>query len=229
MTLRKQILGAVVLSFVCLSSIALAATPDPARDEIDSIVDLKSHRGEVVLLDFWASWCVPCRRSFPWMDSMVRKYRKDGLRVIAVNVDEQRAAAEDFLAGTDYDIEIAYDPGAILAEAWDLEAMPSSILFDRDGNAVFRHEGFSPSKAEEYEEHLIQLLEGIASPTQSGPESSDKRSGRGVRPWEKGLMALDFMALDADAVDLAWDDHIYFSREATSGGRSFGGGGCGCN
>lgn len=193
-----------------------------------SPVDLEQYRGKVVLLDFWASWCVPCRRSFPWMDSMARKYADRGLVVVAVGVDESREAADAFLEGMDSEIEIVYDPEGVLAEAWDLNAMPSSILFDRDGGAAFRHEGFSTADTAEYEQHLVQLLDGEATP-ELEQVASGRRSWRGVRPWEKGLMAADFMALDADSIDLAWDDHIYFSKEASSGGRSFGGGGCGCN
>ena len=115
-----------------------------------------------------------------------------------------------------------------LAEHFALTTMPTSILFNRDGQPVYRHGGFHPEKTEEYEQHIVALLVGEDVP---GPLAMDSSAGPklGVSPWERGCLARPEMALDSDPLEIAFDDHVYFSREASSGGRGFGGGGCGCN
>ncbi|MCP3982065.1 MAG: DUF4266 domain-containing protein [bacterium] len=182
-----------------------------------------------MLLDFWASWCGPCRQSFPWLEAMRQRYADRGLVVVAVNVDEERADADRFLEGTSYDFEFVYDPEGSLPEAYALEAMPSSILFDRSGKPVYRHSGFRLDEAEAYEKRIVELLETetVAGNYEEGAAAGS--DGGGVKPWERGLLAKPEMQLDCDPIDLAFDDHIYFSKEASSGGRGFGGGGCGCN
>ncbi|MDH3590653.1 MAG: DUF4266 domain-containing protein [Planctomycetota bacterium] len=189
--------------------------------------DLSTHEGDVVLLDFWASWCAPCRESFPWMERMIERYGDRGLTVVAVNLDEDRADADAFLEGAGEGFDHRFDPEGRWAEAYALDTMPSSILFDRDGKVAARHEGFRDADTADYEAEIVELLEGRALPAPK--RGTDKARKHGPRPWEKGALATDRMRLDRDALDLAWDDHIYFSKEATSGGRSFAGGGCGCN
>ncbi len=200
----------------------------PAAETQATSLDLGRWEGKVVLLDFWASWCGPCAESFPWMDEMVRKYADRGLVVVAVNVDREREAADAFLAGSSFDFQYVYDPEGGLVESYGIEAMPSSILFDRQGRAVFRHAGFRQKELREYEEHIVAVLDGKTG-TVDGVETTATRAGIGARPWERDLLARPDMALNTDPLDLAFDDHVYFSKEASSGGRGFGGGGCGCN
>jgi thiol-disulfide isomerase/thioredoxin len=204
--------------------IAGAAPQAPAAE----LLDLDAWRGRVVLVDFWASWCVPCRRSFPWMQSMLAKHGGRGLVVVAVNVGEGRAAADAFTRGFHNDFQYRYDPEGELADALGVEAMPSSILFDREGRPVYRHDGFDDRDSAEYEQHIVSLLAAAAASSQPALEIRPDR-GTGVRPWQRAVLARESMRLDADFLTLAFDDHIYFSKEASSGGRSFGGGGCGCN
>jgi len=99
-------------------------------------LNLEKHAGKVVVLDFWASWCVPCRRSFPWMNAMHDKYAQEGLIIIAVNVDRDVADAAAFLAEYPANFEIVYDPEAALAKAYDIQVMPSSFILDRNGEAI---------------------------------------------------------------------------------------------
>lgn len=120
--------------------------------------DAGQFAGKVVVLDFWASWCVPCRRSFPWMNEMVEKYSDQGLVVIAVNLDRDRADADAFLAEVPANFEILFDPDASLAREYGVEAMPNSFVFGRDGELVARHLGFKVKKLEEYESALLEAL-----------------------------------------------------------------------
>jgi cytochrome c biogenesis protein CcmG/thiol:disulfide interchange protein DsbE len=119
---------------------------------------LDDYTGKVVVLDFWASWCVPCRRSFPWMNEMQEKYADEGLVVIAVNLDSQASDAEAFLQKYPAKFSIHYDHERQLARQYAVEAMPSSFLIGRDGTIIERHLGFKVAKTEEYEAAIVAAL-----------------------------------------------------------------------
>ena len=120
--------------------------------------DLREFHGKVVVLDFWASWCVPCRRSFPWMNTMQEKYGDDGLVIIGVNLDAKDADAQAFLRETPAQFRIISDPDGTLAREHDVIAMPTSYIFDRNGKLVTRHLGFKVKRQEEYEALLVDTL-----------------------------------------------------------------------
>ncbi len=121
-------------------------------------LDLSAYRGKVVYLDFWASWCGPCKESFPWLDDLVREYAAKDLVVIGVNVDKDRALAERFLTDTPAAFPIVYDPHGDLAAAYKVSGMPSAVLIDRAGHIRFQHAGFSTKQKELYEDQLQTLL-----------------------------------------------------------------------
>jgi len=197
---------------------------------VTKMLNLDQWQGQVVLIDFWASWCTPCRKSFPWMAGLLEKYVEQGLVIVTVNIDQDQAAADRFLEGKADGFRHVRDPEGLLAEAFGLQALPSSILIDREGTCVYQHSGFRDPEVGEYEQRIAALLEGSAP---AGVETTlvagDGGVGLGVEPWERDLLAKEVMTLDLDPLDLAFDDHVYFSKEASSGGRGFGGGGCGCN
>lgn len=122
-------------------------------------LDIARYQGKVVYLDFWASWCAPCRRSFPWMNRMQQKYGEAGLVVIGVNVDSDPAAAREFLQEIPADFRIVYDPEGELAERYQLMGMPTSFVIDRDGKIHGSHIGFRESSPENYEREIRALLE----------------------------------------------------------------------
>jgi thiol-disulfide isomerase/thioredoxin len=124
----------------------------------DDVVDLDSYKGRVVVLDFWASWCVPCRRSFPWLNRMHEKYADDGLVIIGVNVDNDEEEAKAFLDEFPAKFQVAYDRDKSLARQFDVIAMPSSYVIGRDGEVKARHLGFKVRKQDEYEAHLVDAL-----------------------------------------------------------------------
>ena len=124
----------------------------------DSTLNLEDYRGQVVLLDFWASWCVPCRRSFPWMNQMRQKYGAQGLVIIGVNMDAGAADADAFLREYPAQFAIVSDPDGNLARQFEVEAMPSSYVIGRDGAVVATHMGFQVKKSGEYEEQIRQVL-----------------------------------------------------------------------
>ena len=120
--------------------------------------DLNSHEGKVVIVDFWASWCVPCRRSFPWLNAMHRKYADQGLVIIGVNLDAERSAAMTFLEDFPPEFSIYYDESKDLAREFGVVAMPSSYLIGRDGVIKQKHFGFKVKKQDEYESAIVDAL-----------------------------------------------------------------------
>jgi thiol-disulfide isomerase/thioredoxin len=130
-----------------------------AADEAASSLDLSAYRGKVVVVDFWASWCGPCRRSFPWLDAMQKKYGEDGLVIIGVNEDDVAADAAAFLEAVPVSFRIVNDHEGVLAREFELAAMPSSYVIGRDGAIAVRHLGFKTAKQDEYEETLRRLLD----------------------------------------------------------------------
>lgn len=121
--------------------------------------DLDDYTGKVVLVDFWASWCVPCKRSFPWMNDMHSKYKDDGLVIIAINVDNDLTAANRFLSGYPARFGVHFDEDKSLAREFEVVAMPSSFLVGRDGTIVEQHLGFKVLKQDEYEAAIRAALE----------------------------------------------------------------------
>lgn len=143
-----------LIPLVLLSALFLQA-PAAATDEQ---FDLTVYQGKVVIVDFWASWCVPCRRSFPWYNAMHDKYGDEGLIIVAVNLDAEREAAEEFLAEYPPRFEIVYDETKDLAREFDVVAMPTSYLIGRNGDIRERHFGFKVKKQSEYEAAIVDAL-----------------------------------------------------------------------
>jgi len=132
----------------------------PLKAEIYNIeqLDLKAQVGKVVYLDFWASWCKPCRESFPWMNSLLTRYPADKFTVITINLDAETGEMHRFLEKTGADFDIYHDPSGAIAEQFELEGMPTSYLIDASGKVVRKHIGFYTSKVGEYEREIEELL-----------------------------------------------------------------------
>jgi len=144
-------LGALACLLVSVAQPALATPPDDP-------LGLAALKGKVVYVDFWASWCEPCRQSFPWMNDMQHEFGKDGFVVIAVNVDHERADAELFLRKYGADFKISYDPDGAAAERFHVKGMPTSFLVDRAGHVAASHAGFRPKDREPLERQIRALL-----------------------------------------------------------------------
>jgi cytochrome c biogenesis protein CcmG, thiol:disulfide interchange protein DsbE len=145
-----------LLRTLTVLSIALVALP--CRPAALDAFDRAQYRGKVVLLDFWASWCGPCKESFPWMQRMAARYADRGLVVVAVNVDQDRALADRFLRDLRPSFAVLYDPQGNLAERYRVSGMPASFYIDRDSNVRYRHVGFHVEKADAAETELARLL-----------------------------------------------------------------------
>lgn len=119
---------------------------------------------QVVLLDFWASWCGPCRQSFPWMNKMQARYGEAGLKVVAINLDSEQELATEFLKEIPAQFTVLFDQQGKSAEQFSVEGMPMSYLFDRKGKLIHRMIGFSPAREAEHEAKIKALLSPVKNP-----------------------------------------------------------------
>jgi len=149
-----------VACFLLISMVSLLTYNSVQANEPISEFEqsMEEYRGKVVYLDFWASWCVPCRKSFPWMNTMQTKHKDKGLVVLSVNLDAQAILAEKFLQETPANFSIIYDAKGKLANKFQLKGMPSSYLFNRQGKLISTHNGFNRKKQQQYEQEIAQAL-----------------------------------------------------------------------
>ena len=122
-------------------------------------LDLGKQSGKVVYLDFWASWCIPCKKSFPWMWAMTQKYGPKGFVVLTVNLDKEEKLIQQFLADfPPMDLAVIRDPAGALATEWKVETMPTSFILDKKGKVRYTHKGFRANEIAEYESHIAELV-----------------------------------------------------------------------
>jgi thiol-disulfide isomerase/thioredoxin len=165
--LLKALLS-IVSTFFCFSALTFAdeaqTLPINSVSSVSSVageqqrIYFKDYLGKVVLLDFWASWCGPCRQSFPWMNVMQEKYKDQGFEIIAINLDSEPEDAFDFLKEIPANFTLGFDSEGLTAEKMNVEAMPMSYLIDRQGKIRQRLIGFNTTKKAEHETHIQTLL-----------------------------------------------------------------------
>src|SRR5574343_559851 len=160
---RRRALSILALS--ALSPLVQAAPLEPGSVAPDfnlagpqGPIRLSDYRGKTVYLDFWASWCGPCKQSFPWMNAMQARYAAQGLQVVAVNLDAKAEDARSFLASVPAQFTIAYDPAGSSASQYRIKGMPSSVLIGPDGKVLSVHAGFNQCARAERERQITTAL-----------------------------------------------------------------------
>ena len=148
----------IIRNMARMMVLLLASQFASAETWLDSF-DAAQYKNKVVYVDFWASWCGPCRKSFPWLNSIEKKYKDKGLVVIGINVDSDLEMAKRFLEKTPADFALFSDPKGALADQYKLIGMPSSFVLDRNGEVRHRHVGFKKSNIDAYEKSIVSLLD----------------------------------------------------------------------
>ncbi|HET9447997.1 MAG TPA: TlpA disulfide reductase family protein [Steroidobacteraceae bacterium] len=160
--LNSWIRGATVAAMLATTSLvgasaSLAPTftlPSRAGDNV-SLAQLK---GRVVMLNFWASWCGPCRQEMPLLDQMHKRYSALGFTLVGVNVDANSKDAEEWLTKTPVSFPVLFDRESKVSAMYDVKAMPSTVFIDRKGNVRYLHKGYKPGDEGEYLNQIRALL-----------------------------------------------------------------------
>ncbi|ASJ70251.1 TlpA family protein disulfide reductase [Granulosicoccus antarcticus] len=150
MKIVKQLLGVLIL--FAGSHQLFAQQQLEAAD-----FDLANYKGKIVYVDFWASWCTPCRASFPFMADIASEH-KDDLAIVAINVDEKRDDAVAFLVDYETPFDIVFDHGGELAAQYEVPGMPTSYLYDREGQLIGKHVGFRKKDSDELRQWITENI-----------------------------------------------------------------------
>lgn len=168
--MKKHFLNRALIAFI-LASLACTAfakakhveLKGPAKDftlksNSGKNVRLSDLRGQVVMVNFWASWCGPCRQEMPLLDKLAKRYEPAGFKLLGVNVDSDKALADKLLREIPVGFEILYDPDSKVSELYKVETMPSSVLIDCDGNLNYLHRGYENGDIKIYQDRVKKLL-----------------------------------------------------------------------
>ncbi|MBL8912271.1 MAG: TlpA family protein disulfide reductase [Archangium sp.] len=207
----------------------LTVTTYPAKTQFD----LKSQRGNVVLLDVWATWCEPCRQSLPLYQGLARTYAAQGLRIFAMNVDGDDAVPVEipkFIEETKLALPILLDTDAAQSQAkLNVSVMPTAVLIDRAGRVRKIHQGFEGQKSLDELKKDLEALLAESADTNANGESVGENAGGLVGATKRGTLSKRCMQFQEDGDELVLENHLIDSREGSSGARGARGGGCGCN
>ena len=119
---------------------------------------LSEHRGEVVMINFWASWCAPCRQEMPLLDELYKQYQPLGFTILGVNVEQDNHKALAMLDDIPVSFPVLFDTQSTVSKLYNVVAMPTSIIIDRDGNMRYLHHGYKPGYEEKYQQQVRELL-----------------------------------------------------------------------
>ena len=140
-----------------VGNVAPAFTLKSPRGNVDSA----ALKGKIVYVDFWASWCVPCKQSFPWMNDMQAKYGERGFEVVAINVDSKQADADKFLSQIPAKFQVAFDAAGDTPKKFGVKAMPSAVIVGADGRVLHVHAGFRDGDKAALEAAIVAALDGL--------------------------------------------------------------------
>lgn len=121
-------------------------------------VSLADLRGQIVLVNFWASWCGPCRQEMPILEQLNHQYRNKGVALVGINVEPDTAAATDWLKATPVTFPILYDVDSKVSKLYEVQGMPNTVILDRKGVVRYIHRGYSPGAENEYLDQIRALI-----------------------------------------------------------------------
>jgi len=160
MSISSWVKKAVAVTvFFCSASFAATTAPDfTLKSSTGENIRLAEQRGQVVMLNFWASWCGPCRQEMPLLDNLNKKYGKMGFVLYGINVDEDTEEANKVLQKIKVNYPILFDPESKLSSLYNVDSMPFSVFIDRKGQVRHIHKGFLPGDDEKYIKQIKELI-----------------------------------------------------------------------
>ena len=163
MKLKNSII-AVVFSIFAASSLASSgmeghAAPDFAlKSSTGENLRLSEFRGDVVMINFWATWCGPCRQEMPLLDELYTRYERVGFNLLGVNIDDDSSRAMDMIDELGVNFPVLFDARKEVSKLYEVEAMPVTVIVDREGTVRYVHHGYKPGYEEMYLDQIRSLL-----------------------------------------------------------------------
>jgi thiol-disulfide isomerase/thioredoxin len=161
MSMLSYVKNIAIATLVCCSSAVLAAGAAPdftLKSSTGENIRLAEQRGQVVMLNFWASWCGPCREEMPLLDAMSKKYGPMGFSLYGINVDADTDDAKNVLEKIKVSYPILFDPESKLSDLYKVEGMPYSVLIDKKGQIRYIHKGYVPGDEKKYAKVIMELV-----------------------------------------------------------------------
>jgi peroxiredoxin len=161
--MKNRLAAIIAAATLALPALAADPTGSPAPaftlgSSAGSNVSLAQYKGQVVMLNFWASWCGPCRQEMPLLESIYKKYNRMGFTLIGVNVEPDSNAANQWLKQTPVSFPILYDKDSKVSKMYDVAGMPSTVIIDRTGKVRVLHRGYKPGDENEYLDSIRTLV-----------------------------------------------------------------------
>jgi peroxiredoxin len=158
-TRRTLLLAAAGCAAPAIAVVPAGIAPDfTLRGTDGTNLRLHEQRGQVVLMNFWATWCAPCRQEMPHLNRLYDKYRASGFMLLGVNVDDDARKAADVAAKLGVKFPVLLDTDKRVSRAYDVNAMPSTVVIDRDGKLRHTHRGYRDGYEDLYERQVRELL-----------------------------------------------------------------------
>ena len=163
MKILHRILFSLLLGLLASASVQAAGVGGPAPDftlksRDGSNIKLSEQRGDVVMINFWASWCAPCRQEMPLLETLYQRYHDLGFTLLGVNVEEDSKQALGLLKDIRVSFPVLFDNANSVTKLYDVVAMPSTVMVDRDGNIRYVHKGYLPGYENDYEKQIKELV-----------------------------------------------------------------------
>jgi peroxiredoxin len=164
LSLRSITRSCTLVLLVCASQAHAAVLPQSTapdfalKSNAGHNLRLQEQRGQVVLVNFWASWCGPCKLEMPHLNRLHDKYRASGVLLLGVNIDEDPRTAQAATAKLGVKFPVLLDSDRAVSRLYDMGSMPATVLIDRDGRVRFLHRGYREGMEDDYERQIRELV-----------------------------------------------------------------------